>query len=178
MDANDAAALIAPAVARGETWADLGAGRGTFTEALARLVGPEGTVNAVERDASALAALQALARRSRDDTARIIVRRADFTEPLELPALDGALLANALHFVPESRQPAVLRAIARRLDAGGRIVIVEYDDRPPSRWVPHPISVTRLGQLAREAGLGAPQTIGRTESAFGGTMFASRLAPA
>lgn len=32
------------------TWADLGAGSGTLTEALAHIVGPSGTVFAVDRD--------------------------------------------------------------------------------------------------------------------------------
>ncbi|HEV8235797.1 MAG TPA: hypothetical protein VGP84_14405, partial [Gemmatimonadaceae bacterium] len=63
MDARDAAQLIAPAIKDGQRWADLGAGTGTFTAALARLVGPSGTVHAVEQDATATRALEALARK-------------------------------------------------------------------------------------------------------------------
>ena len=53
MNVRDAVQLIAPAVPAGGRWADLGAGRGTFTAALARLLGPGGTVYAIERDATA-----------------------------------------------------------------------------------------------------------------------------
>src|SRR5215831_12074101 len=99
MDARDAAKLIAPAVRSGERWADLGAGTGTFTLALARLVGPTGAIYAVDQDASAVQALDILARASRDDSAAIVVLRGDLTQPLDLPSVDGVLLANALHFV-------------------------------------------------------------------------------
>src|SRR5437868_14836736 len=105
MDIRDAAELIAPAVRSGQTWADLGAGTGTFTAALARLVGPAGAVYAVERDASRVRALEQLARQvGHDAHIPITVRRGDFTQAVDLPSLDGALLANALHFVPAPAQ--------------------------------------------------------------------------
>ena len=58
MDLEHATRLIAAAIVpQGGTWADLGAGRGTFTRALARLLGAEGRVVAVERDPAAVRAL-------------------------------------------------------------------------------------------------------------------------
>jgi SAM-dependent methyltransferase len=175
MDAADAARLIAPAVHRGEKRADLGAGTGTFTIALARLVGPTGAVYAVEREPSAAEALRAMARENDPERARMVVLTADFTERLELPSLDGVLLANALHFVDGDVQAEVLHGIAGRLGPGGAVVIVEYDNRPASRWVPFPVSMTRLTDLARLARLGAPEQIGRRRSMFGGSMYAARL---
>jgi SAM-dependent methyltransferase len=175
MDSRDAARLIAPAVHIGERWADLGAGTGTFTVALARLVGPMGGVYAVERELSAVEQLRGVAREHAPERARIVVLPADFTEPLELPALDGALLANALHFVNGDEQARVLRRIADRLVRTGALVIVEYDNRAPSRWVPFPVSLSRLADLARLAQLGAPEQIGRQRSMFGGSMYAARL---
>jgi SAM-dependent methyltransferase len=175
MYVRDAGRLVAPAVGSGGTWADLGAGRGTFAAALARLLGPGGTVYAVERDESSARALDELTRRKHNNQSRIIVMRGDFTQPLALPALDGALLANALHFVRSTDQASLLRRVGGQLQRGGRIVVVEYDDRPPSRWVPFPVSLTRLRDLAREADLDEPRVIGRTGSAFGGTMYAAQL---
>ena len=170
----DAAALIASAMRHpGERWADLGAGTGTFTLALASLLGPAGTVLAVERDASALASLEALARRRTAGVATISPMHADFSRPLALPALDGILLANALHFVRDADQSRVLGDVARHLRPDGRLVLVEYEGRGPSRWVPFPVSFARFGVLARDAGLGDPVRAGARRSAFGGTMYAA-----
>src|SRR5262245_12950400 len=74
---RDAIALLRPAVSatRG-TWADLGAGTGTFTLALAELLGPGGRVFAVDRDGRALAQLRAAA--ARNQHAGIEIVQADF----------------------------------------------------------------------------------------------------
>ena len=172
MDARDAARLIAPGVS-GRVWIDLGAGGGTFTMALATLLGPTGHVYAFERDPSAVDALDRLARR-RDERALIEVVRGDFTtDPLPLRSSDGILMANSLHYVADAGQGPLLARLGDELGAQGVLLIVEYDNRPRSRWVPFPISFDRLGAVAREAGLAAPQLIGRHDSAFGGTMYAA-----
>ena len=175
MDASEAAGLVASTVASGETWADLGAGSGTFTAALARLVGREGRVYAVEREPRALGALGALAQRQSRDDAPISVVHADFTQRLDLPLLDGVLLANSLHFVAEDEQSPLLRRLAAFLSAQGALVIVEYDNRPRSPWVPFPVSLARLGDLAREAAFATPMVVGRRASDYGGTMYVARL---
>jgi ubiquinone/menaquinone biosynthesis C-methylase UbiE len=177
MDVPAAAALIAPAIRTGERWADLGAGDGTFTAALGRLVGSAGAVYAIERDASRVRSLEQLARsRSNERDATIIVVHGDFTEPLDLPPLDGALLANALHYVAAPAQAATLRRTAAHINPTGSVVVIEYDNRPPSRWVPYPISRARLAVLARDAGLGAPELLGERKSLYGGHMYGARLA--
>src|SRR5690242_18274429 len=134
MDAGDAARLIAPGVS-GCVWADLGAGRGTFTMALATLLGPSGRVYAVERDANALDTLERLARRrDHDERALIEVVRGDFTTaPLPLENDDGILLANSLHYVADDEQAPLLARLARGLDEEGVLLVVEYDNRPRSR---------------------------------------------
>src|SRR5829696_200540 len=102
MEVDEAARFIGPAVhAAGGTWADLGAGSGTFTRALASLLGTDGHVLAVERDPARARELERVAGERRSRGATVDVVRADFTRPLALPLLDGVLLANALHFVPE-----------------------------------------------------------------------------
>ena len=175
MDAADAARLIASAVHTGETWADLGAGTGTFTVALARLVGRAGMVYAVDREPSSVDALSIVAKENDSERARIIVIQGDFTEKLELVGCDGALLANALHFVDGDQQVRVLRRVADGVEDTGRIVIVEYDNRAPSPWVPYPVSLARLADLAQQARLGEPEQLGRRRSMFGGSLYAARL---
>ena len=54
MDNADHVRLLRGAVDPGGTWADIGAGTGAFTLALAYLLGPGGQVIAVDRDRGAL----------------------------------------------------------------------------------------------------------------------------
>jgi hypothetical protein len=52
-------------------------------------------------------------------------------------------------------------------------VLVEYDRRAASRWVPYPIPTARLPALAGSAGL-SPFTVTATRrSAFGGVLYAA-----
>lgn len=181
MEVRDAAALIAGALpprppgAPSVQWADLGAGTGTFTAALAWLLGNGSTVVAVERDLRAAAALRS---RGRTGGAAIVVRDLDFTDArawdaLALPPLDGILLANALHFVPTGTQGALLARLAGALAPDGRLVVVEYEGRAPSPWVPHPVAIARLQALLPD-GFRA-RTVGSRASTFGGTMYAAAL---
>ena len=170
MNSHDAAALIAPAVgdAPGSMWADLGAGGGTFTRALRRLLPPSAVVHAVDRDAEAMAALR---------VAGVATHVADFADAeswrrLALPPLDGIVLANALHFVPAREQGAVLARLAERLVPNGRLVVVEYDDRPASRWVPYPVSFARLAEVVPDT-MTPVARAGDRRSAYGGRMYAA-----
>jgi ubiquinone/menaquinone biosynthesis C-methylase UbiE len=149
---------------RGGTWADLGAGSGVFTRALASLLGPTGTVYAIDRDRRAAQHLDA--RSGPVSGATIQVRQADFTRPLELDPLDGLLLANALHFAPQ--QERVLRRLVGHVKHHGRLVVVEYDTHRRTPWGPFPVPLERLGQLTRAVGLTEFREVGRQPSSFGG----------
>lgn len=159
------------------TWLDLGAGRGVFTRALASLLGAEGRVIAVDRDASVLRDLEHAAGEDVGG-APITTITADLREmsamkELEGVELAGALAANALHYV--ARPEAVLRELAARLLPGGRIVIIEYDRRGASRWIPHPLPSDRLETAALEAGLAAPHLMARRPSRYQGDMYCAVL---
>ena len=173
MDQDTAIALIGAAVTdTGGTWADLGAGAGTFTRALATLLGPTGVVYAVDRDANAL---RTLSRASAKDPGSAAIRTVvgDFTDALELPPLDGVVLANALHFVPYADQARALGGIARRLEGGGPIVIVEYERRAANPYVPFPVAFDALGTLAKECGLAAPQLLATRPSRYQGAIYSA-----
>ena len=165
----EADALLAPAVPIGAgVWADLGAGDGTLTRALARRLGG-GTVVAVDRSDPTISPVSnGAAIRSLAGDVRALDALAD------VPArLDGALCANVLHFVEDAG--AVLAALARRLVPGGRVVVVEYDRQRGSRWVPHPIPRPALGGLASGAGLASSEIVGTRASRFGGTLYVAVL---
>ena len=173
MDVNDAVALIREAVGQGTgMWADLGAGTGTFTRALARILDAGSTIYAVDADAKAVASLRAVAARL---PVRVIPVKADFARGLELPGLgdallDGMLLANSLHYVRDAER--LLPQLVERVRVGGRIVIVEYDRRAPSRWVPYPIEASRWPRLAESAGLSEATVTARAPSVYAGELYA------
>jgi len=165
VDHADHVGLLRGAVDPGGTWADIGAGSGAFTLALADLLGPAGRIVAVDRDAGALRENARLVAASFPEvTLETLV--ADLTRPLSLPVLDGIVAANSLHFVPRDRQVAVVAALASHLRDGGRFVVVEYDADHGNPWVPHPFSYPSWERLAAEAGLGNTQPLGRVPSRF------------
>jgi ubiquinone/menaquinone biosynthesis C-methylase UbiE len=159
---------------RGAIWADFGAGSGTFTEALAEMLGGEANVIAIDRDPAALRDLRHLAQHS--PGAHITVASGDVLNLSAIPELhshplDGAVFANVLHFV--SNPERVLREVRARLKPNAAVIVVEYDRRKASRWVPHPMSLEQLSRAANEAGLSSPGEIGRRESRFQGELYAA-----
>jgi SAM-dependent methyltransferase len=118
------------------------------TRALLDLLGSGARVYAVDRDATALAAIDLWPSGVRANVTPVV---ADLARPFELPGLgdsllDGALFANTLHFIRDAED--VLARLVSLVKPGGRVVFVEYDRRAPSRWVPYPIPSARLPVLA------------------------------
>jgi precorrin-6B methylase 2 len=81
----------------GGLWADLGAGTGAFTLALADLIGPTGQIYAMDKDRSVLRRLEQ-AMHARFPATTVHCRVGNFTKRLDLPSLDGVVMANSLHF--------------------------------------------------------------------------------
>jgi SAM-dependent methyltransferase len=168
--ADEAVDFLRPAVPSGPSvWADLGAGSGTFTEALALLLGPGGRVLAVERDRSALRELERLATHLPAGAAAVGVVPGDLDRLGSIPAFadvvpDGALLANVLHFFSDPSR--LLGPAAALLAPEGRIVVVEYGGATRNRWVPHPIPLDALARLARALGLTPPRVVSERPSRY------------
>jgi len=145
----DAIAMLADSEvsALGRTrWADLGCGDGTFTLALATLLGAGSTIHAMDRDGSALRTIP-----SAHNDVGINTHRGDFTtQPWPFGDLDGILMANSLHYVAD--QAAFIRACEARMTMKRRFLIVEYDTDDASRWVPNPLSQARLTAVFASAG--------------------------
>lgn len=145
---QDPRTLLAPFVLPGMTVLEPGPGMGFFTLELARLVGPNGRVVAVELQQRML---DTLARRA---------RRAGLAERIGLRKTDGARLgvddlvgvvdfALAFAVVHEIRSPGpFFEAIERALRPGGKLLLSEPRGHVPAS------DFARTLELARQAGLG------------------------
>lgn len=148
MDLSTAILLIKEGVddVGSQTWADLGAGKGLFSEALGILVG-SGKVVAVDKDAGALRTI-----RIRNPEIELELLREDLMN-VEFPegSMDGILMANSIHYISEKE--GFLRKLVPALKSTGRIIIVEYDMDESNPYVPYPVSFSSLGLLAGRIGL-------------------------
>src|SRR5713226_5355669 len=118
----------------GGVWADLGCGEGAFTLALADLIGPTGIIYAVDKNAEALRQLERTMR-SMFPSITLYCLSTDFTRPLDLPVLDGLVMANSLHYV--RKKDALLQQVHGYLRPGGRLLLVEYKADTAPRECPH-----------------------------------------
>jgi ubiquinone/menaquinone biosynthesis C-methylase UbiE len=155
---------------KGGNWADLGAGEGAFTLALADLLGPGAHITAVDRDTGALRRLGAEVGR-RFPTTRVETLVADFRKTLPLAGLDGVVMANSLHFVRD-KEP-VLSGVKAMLRPGGRLIVVEYGSDRGNPWVPHPFTYARWERMAADAGFERTRQLGTVPSRYLGSMYSA-----
>jgi SAM-dependent methyltransferase len=160
MTTAEATSLIQKGVpTNATTWADVGAGTGTFTLALQEILS-EGVIYAVDKSPHALWRLPLNA------PVKIQVVEGDFFQKMDFPKVDGLLMANALHYAPDP--VSVLKNILGHLKPGGVFILVEYETHtalPP--WIPFPIPFDKFKKIAQECGLSEPVEIGRMDSQYG-----------
>lgn len=154
-----------PSEHTGGVWADFGSGTGAFTLALADLLGAGSFIYSVDKDRGALRA-QERAMRERFPAVTVAYRQADFTQPLDLPPLDGIVIANALHFIADKHKEAVVRQLKTYLRASGRLILVEYNTDSGNTWVPYPLSYPTWEQLARKSGFQNTRLLAGVPSRF------------
>jgi predicted methyltransferase len=111
----------------GSSAADIGAGNGYFSFRMAERVGAFGKVYAVDIDKLTLEGLRDRAAREKVTQIETIFSAA--ADP-KLPeaSIDAALIVNAYHEMRE--YDAMLQGIHRALKPGGRLGIIDEDDRP------------------------------------------------
>ena len=149
---------------RPQSWCDLGSGSGTFTRALAQLLAPGSTIYAVDFDSRALGEIPD--RHNEVEIPKIVGDLESST--LRLPAVDGVLMANTLHFIREQQ-----RLLRRLLGLTPRFLVVEYERFRPNRWSPYPVGFEKLHQLFTEAGVDHVEKVATRPSLFGGTMYSA-----
>ena len=169
MNHNDHVSLLHKGIAApGGVWADFGSGTGAFTLALADLIGPRGIIYSVDKDRGSLREQeQAMKARFPDRTVYYI--NADFSSRLDLPPLDGIVMANSLHFL--RKKEAMLQSIHGYLKTAGRLLIVEYNADRGNPWVPYPFSYQTWEMLARQNGFTHTELLATVPSRFLGEIY-------
>jgi trans-aconitate methyltransferase len=139
-----------------QTWADLGAGKGLFSAALLSILQPGSIIHAVDLNKQP----------NLPHHASIIFHQADFAkDKLPIPALDGILMANSLHYVQE--QAACIKRLKTHLRNGaGVFILIEYDTERANQWVPFPVSFARAQAIFGEAGFSKIEKIGERPSMY------------
>jgi predicted methyltransferase len=115
--------LAALGLREGMVVADVGAGTGLFTLAIAERVGPKGVVYAVDVQPYFLDHIGQKAKKAKLDNVRL-VRATQGSAELPAGAVDLVLMCDSYHHV---EQPApYLASLRAALRPGGRLVIVDY----------------------------------------------------
>jgi len=170
MTQAEAIDMISGGVPKGAAhWLDLGAGTGVFTEALATILGTDGTVYAIDRKLE----LPQRMNHSRH-LARVIGTELDFVkDEIAIQQADGILLANSFHYVKDKEK--LIAKLKGVLNPDGRFIFVEYDVVTSNQWVPYPIDFTSLRTLMTKMGFSSVSKISERPSVFNRAMMYSAL---
>lgn len=144
--------LRAAGIERGAVVADVGAGPGFFTLALARAVGPAGHVYAVDAEPRSLERMREQLRKRGVRNVTPVLGRGD--DPHLPPGVsDVAMIVNTYHHFPNG--PAYLRRVAQTLRPGGRLVAIDFEKRetPVGPPVDHRVAREEFLRDAERAGL-------------------------
>jgi ubiquinone/menaquinone biosynthesis C-methylase UbiE len=138
------------AVRPGATVADIGCGPGRVTIPLARAVGPDGEVIALDLQPEMLAKVAAKADRNRLSNIRLV--QGDAHEQLPDASLDAAVAVMALGEMPRPQE--VFTRLQSALRTDGRLLVAE------SVFDPHFVSRKKATEYARRAGFHEKEWVG------------------
>ena len=85
-------------------------------------------------------------------------------QPWPFAGLDGILMANSLHYV--ENQAAFIRECESHMNVRRHFLLVEYDTSEASRWIPYPMSLTRLTTLFERAGYSSVRVLRSRRSIY------------
>ncbi|HTL39226.1 MAG TPA: class I SAM-dependent methyltransferase [Methylomirabilota bacterium] len=123
--------LFAAGLTSGQVLADLGAGSGFYVIAAAKIVGPQGTVYAVDILETALDHIAAEARLNGLHNIKTIhcdLENANSCTAIPAGSLDYVLLGNIAHQL--KKQAEIFKEAYRLLKTGGKLIVLEWNDQP------------------------------------------------
>ena len=116
----------------GDIVADVGSGAGAFSVPMARAIGPNGTLYAVDIDQGMLDYVADKATKEGVGNVRTVL--GEYDDPkLPVKTVDVAFFHRVLHMI-EHRQ-AYVNAVAKYLKPDGRIVIIEKNREDATNWM-------------------------------------------
>ena len=134
--------------------ADIGCGEGYFALRLARAVGPQGLVFAVDINARALAALKKQADQQLLTNVTVVVSESTDTR-LPVESVDVLLISDVLHEVPEMQRLPLVQSAVRALRPGGFLYLIDYRKSRDVTFDPYEKLIPRdeLVKICTDAGL-------------------------
>jgi ubiquinone/menaquinone biosynthesis C-methylase UbiE len=169
MELNEAINLIEKGITdkKSQQWADLGCGRGTFTMALTHLLANGSYIYAVDKKKQDF-------QKGQSGVVPVQFLLADFEhQDMALPALDGIMMANSLHFIKDKRK--LIQRLEHYFSGNSTFLIIEYNSRNASPWVPYPINYQQLENLFIELGYHTTSKLAELPSKFGGSLYAALI---
>ncbi len=116
----------------GDVVADIGSGSGAFSIPMARAIGPNGTLYAVDIDQAMIDFVGDRAKKEGLGNVRKVL--GEYDDPkLPVRDVDVAFFHRVLHMI-DHRQ-AYLNAVAKYLKPDGRIVLIEKEPEDSSNWM-------------------------------------------
>lgn len=148
-----------------QRWADLGCGGGAFTELLAGILPRKSEVFAVDKSSQRL-------NTKMGNEVSVYFQQADFEkEELDLPNLDGILMANSLHYIQDKEK--LIRKLETYFLDRKQFLIVEYETQTSNPWVPFPVNFKKLKDLFHKFDYKSVEKLNTRKSVYGGEMYAA-----
>jgi hypothetical protein len=150
-----------------QIWADLGAGEGLFSQALASILNSGSMIHSIDK-------VPVKKIKSPNASVEIRTEQIDFlNDSLNFDALNGFLMANSIHYVEDKF--LLIERLKKKMDASGRIIIVEYDMDVSNAWVPYPLPFSKLVTLFQECGFSSVKKLQEVRSQYHKAMIYSAL---
>jgi SAM-dependent methyltransferase len=118
----------------------------------------------VDKDRGSLHQLDSAHRARFNSTRNLILFPNDFSHPLDLPPLDGIVMANSLHYFKDKEK--ILSHVYGFLKPNSALLLVEYNVDSGNLWVPHPLSFETFRTVAPRVGFSEPRLLAKHPSRF------------